>query len=341
MQENHQPQKDDIRVLDHKKNEAIRAHIDKFARTDIWLATWTCASCIVIYALSVVSYQYVPLWIWLWIRAGAFMRMFIAHHDCGHGSMFQSAFLNKWIGIVFGGLTFTPYEFWRKGHLYHHKIHGNADKRDPGRTIFWTSAQFERFPQGKKLLLRFLREPVVFFTLAPTFQWLLLYRTPFCPGYGWTNLIKGTELLIYWKVLGPVYVFWDLVSLILPGGFFGYLLFHLQHAVNLAYRVPADSHDRDAAAILGSTYLHVPLIFKWATLGIEYHHIHHYSTAVPSYFLKQCHDSAPAGMWDQVTEVDWKGSLRGFFNVQWNEATQRYESFQEYEWILQKLFPGL
>lgn len=53
----------------------------------------------------------------------------------------------------------------------------------------------------------------------------------------------------------------------------------------------------------------MPEIFKFFTLGIEYHHIHHLNAKVPSYYLRQCHDDGEKifkNYWDIVRTVSVK-----------------------------------
>lgn len=63
-------------------------------------------------------------------------------------------------------------------------------------------------------------------------------------------------------------------------------LYVVQHAFEGVYRVPRAQYNRAAAALLGSSYLSVPRWWAWATLGVEYHHIHHLNARVPCYRLK-------------------------------------------------------
>jgi omega-6 fatty acid desaturase (delta-12 desaturase) len=67
-------------------------------------------------------------------------------------------------------------------------------------------------------------------------------------------------------------------------------LFHIQHVWphRGVYRAPKELHNRAAAGLLGSSYLSVPWWFSWATMGIEYHHIHHCNARVPGYRLQVC-----------------------------------------------------
>jgi omega-6 fatty acid desaturase (delta-12 desaturase) len=66
----------------------------------------------------------------------------------------------------------------------------------------------------------------------------------------------------------------------------GALIFHLEHSVNNTYRERTINWDPMRASLEGSTYLHIPLILKPFSNGVEYHHIHHINTNVPSYRLE-------------------------------------------------------
>lgn len=63
-------------------------------------------------------------------------------------------------------------------------------------------------------------------------------------------------------------------------------LFVVQHIYEGVYRVPRAEHNRAVSCLSGSSFLSVPWWWSWATLGIEYHHIHHLNTRVPCYRLK-------------------------------------------------------
>src|SRR5438105_15192085 len=67
------------------------------------------------------------------ILAGAFLvRIFIIHHDCGHGSFFKSRKANRVLGFITGVLAFTPYQHWRWEHALHHATSGDLDRRGTG-----------------------------------------------------------------------------------------------------------------------------------------------------------------------------------------------------------------
>ena len=64
------------------------------------------------------------------------------------------------------------------------------------------------------------------------------------------------------------------------GGVVGFMLFHGQHSFEDGYVRRGDEWSFQDAAIEGSSHMKIPRCFKWFTMGIEYHHIHHHDPAV-------------------------------------------------------------
>jgi omega-6 fatty acid desaturase (delta-12 desaturase) len=56
------------------------------------------------------------------------LRVFVLMHECGHDSLFRSAWLNRAFGFVFGVVSGMPQYVWSKHHAYHHATNGNWDK---------------------------------------------------------------------------------------------------------------------------------------------------------------------------------------------------------------------
>jgi len=64
------------------------------------------------------------------------VRAFGLMHECSHGSLFRSRWLNRKIGFVLGVLSGMPQYVWSQHHNYHHAHHGNWDKyRGPYTTL--------------------------------------------------------------------------------------------------------------------------------------------------------------------------------------------------------------
>lgn len=64
-------------------------------------------------------------------------------------------------------------------------------------------------------------------------------------------------------------------------------------------------------------------------MGIEYHHIHHYTTKVPGYMLQKCHEEAPPGMWDDITVLSYMDMIKGTKYTLYDEENNKYISFDE------------
>lgn len=333
--------------------DAMQTHVDAFETAD-----WRGA----IVTLAVTSAMYVGtlaiqpamcasaagLAAWVLLRGGVFVRVFVLAHDCMHNAFFPASRFNVAIGRILAAQALTPFETWRRGHLFHHKTSGNLDvvnidiAHRSGDTILWTLRDWAKMPQGRRSWLRVVRDPIVFFLLVPAIVFFVLYRFPNndrVADVAFVNLFRIAEIAVVQLMWLGGSFWWTECMAMWVGACVGMMLFHLQHGVNKGYRVPASEHDRKLASIAGSTFLQVPFWLKWATLGIEYHHIHHLNPKVPCYRLASCHDSAPPGTWDDVVQVPFgKAAVASLLNVMWNEDTRKYEPFPEWkqvqDWLL-------
>lgn len=115
----------------------------------------------------------------------------------------------------------------------------------------------------------------------------------------------------------------------------GAAIFGLQHDAvappNAGYRAPAAEHSRDAASLMGSTYIPIP---RWISdrvfLGIEHHHIHHLDSRVPCYHLFECHVRAPPGAWEAAGVPvlrGWGDIARGLSMSLWDEERKQFARF--------------
>jgi omega-6 fatty acid desaturase (delta-12 desaturase) len=280
------------------------------------------------------SYFIIPykaFWpVWVVLRTMLFIRIYILFHDCTHGSYFENQTWNWVLGVICSGPCATPFQYWRLGHLYHHGHVGDRGAPDGSRTILFTTEEYEPMPWATKLMWRIVRDPIFFFTFVPSYQFLVSYR--WSRWFEWHSHVPSVYLIVHYYVLyrlDPTLALLDFIGLC-AGTTYGFLLFHWQHEVNSAYWVDTEKYNLKDASLLGCTYLLVPELAKWSTLGIEYHHIHHLSTKVPCYNLRACHEEAPPAFWSMVTIVDGKKAFAGAFNSMWNVKTQRFEMFDYY-----------
>src|SRR4029077_15677409 len=64
------------------------------------------------------------------------VRAFGLMHECGHGSLFRSRWLNRAVGFLLGVVSGMPQYVWAQHHNYHHANNGNWDRyRGPYTTL--------------------------------------------------------------------------------------------------------------------------------------------------------------------------------------------------------------
>jgi len=273
------------------------------------------------------------------------VRSFMVFHDCGHGSFFQGPHGSllryaNWVTLHFTSfLCGTPTD-WNVGHSLHHASVGNTgqDDYDWAETIFHLRSSYVKLPPWKQRAWKVLRHPVIFFSLAPALTWYLKMRLPFelRPGrkaaYRFSDKMLNLASMVarYWlatrlgvldMVLGGDYI----------GMFGGVLLFHWQHVYDPGYvRGGAMGVWKlRYAAMHGSSIITIPESLKWFTMGIEYHHIHHFRTRVPGYKLRAVHEQAPPDMWSQVVTLYPKDMWRSLWLSIYDDIEMRYSTFDE------------
>ena len=307
--------------------------IKPYATTD-WSGSLRCFGITLgVYFLSI--FPPIPLHpvIWILYRSLVLLRIFMTVHDCSHNSLFPSQSANSWIGMIMGSIVLTPMKQWRRGHNYHHQTSGSLAvvclerAARSGDTILFTRREWETTRGIPRIMIRIFRDPYVFFTIIPFLLFFVAYRIPkrnFHVNVFLTTMGKIIELAIITRYVPLKY---ELIACWL-GAIMGVTLFHLQHGVNHGYRRESIEYSQEDAALKGATYLtFIPWWLKWATLGIEYHHIHHLNTQVPCYKLSLAHDSQPVETWKDVNHVDFITAVKALNNVMWNTETQEYEGF--------------
>jgi len=135
--------------------------------------------------------------------------------------------------------------------------------------------------------------------------------------------------IIWWICLWKLdLVLVELVSLLIMCNT-GYLLFHAQHTFQGSYKRRDLAFDEYQAAMLGSSFLQIPHIFKFFTLGIEYHHIHHLNTRVPCYRLQSCHESG-LKFFQKVPRIFFSDLIRSLPLSLYDEGTREFRVVYSY-----------
>jgi omega-6 fatty acid desaturase (delta-12 desaturase) len=229
--------------------------------------------------------------------AGFLVRIFIIFHDCGHGSFFKSRKVNTVVGYLTGILNFVPYHSWRYNHAQHHATCSDLDRRGLGDVWTLTKQEYLDLPTLKRLGYRLYRHPFVLFGFGPI--WLFLINNRFAPrgakkrerrSVQVTNIGIMIMVIIWSFLIGLKSYLLIQLPVLLIGGMMGIWLFYIQHQYEDVYWNRHVEWNFQDAAIKGSSFYKLPVLFQWFTGNIGFHHIHHLHARIPNYNLQRCHE---------------------------------------------------
>jgi omega-6 fatty acid desaturase (delta-12 desaturase) len=323
---------------DPSSTPAWRQIVIRYQQPSWWRAIWQLANTLVPYGAiwylmfvcAAVSYWLV---VPLAVLAGGFMvRLFIIHHDCGHGSFFRSRRANDVWGFITGALTFTPYQHWRWEHAAHHSSSGDLDRRGMGDIWTLTVQEYLESSRWKRFAYRLARNPVLLFVIGPFYMFLINHRLPKAKaGRRERQSVHLTNLGILGVGVGLSLVFglktYLLIQLMVlaVAGSAGMWLFYVQHQFEGTYWQRHDQWDYLTAALHGSSFYNLPKILQWFSGNIGFHHIHHLSPRIPNYNLERCHNAEP--LFQAVPPVTLFASLKSFTFRLWDEKQHRLVGF--------------
>jgi acyl-lipid omega-6 desaturase (Delta-12 desaturase) len=292
------------------------------------------------------------------------VRVFSLMHECGHGSLFASRQLNRWLGFVYGVLAGMPQYVWAQHHDFHHRTNGNWERYRGSLATLSTDEYSALTPVQQRRYRRFRSLP---FAPLGGFAYLIFH-----PRFNW---VKGNVALLghllrgrgpgsfqtrYWKtwreyrhmsannivLLGLWYAMSSLIgagvfftiyltTLSVAGGV-GILLFTVQHNFEHSYAAPTASWDYDKGAMRGTSFLVLPAWMNWFTVNIGYHHVHHLSAAIPNYRLVRCH-SENTDLFGKVPRITLRQVPAAVRCLLWDVRAERIISFSEHELAVKSL----
>jgi omega-6 fatty acid desaturase (delta-12 desaturase) len=313
--------------------------VAEYRKPSLGRAMWQIANTLGPYALLwYLMYWSVAVSWWLTVPlamlAGGFLvRVFVIHHDCGHGSFFKSRKANGFWGFITGVLTFVPYHHWRWEHAQHHATSGDLDRRGAGDIWTLTVQEYLEASRWERLAYRLARNPFVLFVVAPLFIFLFKQRFPKSKAghrerasVYWTNLaivgMLGALLWIFgWKALLLIQL-----TILIVAGSAGVWLFYVQHQFEGVYWERRQSWSYAAAALQGSSFYKLPKILQWFSGNIGFHHLHHLSSRIPNYNLEKCHKAHP--LFQGVKPVTLFSSFKSLTFRLWDEQRRELVGFR-------------
>ena len=270
------------------------------------------------------------------LGAALLLRLFMFQHDCGHGSFFASRTANDLLGRLLGVLTLTPYTFWRANHAIHHASAGNLDRRGVGDVTTLTVSEYGALPAWRRLAYRLYRHPLVMFGVGPAWLFFIRQRVPTgSPRRRWREWVSiiGTDAALAAVIaalvlmLGPIPLLLGWLPVILLAATIGVWLLYLQHQFEDAYWEQRPDWDFAAAAMQGSSFYDLPRVLHWVTGNIGFHHIHHLSSRIPNYRLRECHEANP--VFQAVPRLTLRDSFRCARLALWDPEHRKLVAFKD------------
>ncbi len=316
FQESQKSGKKDLATKSIKGDELkiLQTLLKKYAANDtkayiclFWSAIFFVSS---LYALHTC-----PAWWSVLLMGFNVVRGFMIFHDACHLSFFQKQSHNDKLAWVMS--TFIPQNAsdWTKSHNFHHKHLGKSETFDASLTVWFNQQEYHEMPLVLRVGFRIVRDPIL---MPPILSLWVFWLAPLFLNPMETTFNRSCFYLPLLALLGPrTTLLFLLASWV--GGVCGIQLFHLQHQCNAAYRVKgAENHSTWDAGMYGSTHLLIPWPLSFVTLGIEFHHIHHASTRVPSYNLASCHaEGEETDLWNKagVNRIGGLRAIKSCFHV--------------------------
>jgi acyl-lipid omega-6 desaturase (Delta-12 desaturase) len=267
------------------------------------------------------------------ILAGGFLaRIFIIHHDCGHGSFFKSKRANGILGFFVALLSFMPSYYWSHQHAKHHATAGDLDHRGSGDVWTLTVQEYLALPRRLRIFYRFYRNPFFLFGVLPLYFFLVHYRY-WRPGDNRrvrvstirTNLALAGIVIAASLTIGiKAYVMIQLPIMVVAGAV-GVWLFYVQHQFENTYWERHGEWSYVRHALEGSSFYKLPKILQWFSGNIGFHHVHHLSPRIPNYNLEACHESDP--MFNAVSYITLSSSLKSLGYRLWDEERKKLVGF--------------
>jgi len=272
--------------------------------------------------------------------SGCLVRLFILHHDCGHGSFFRTQRANDAAGTIIGWFVLTPYLAWRHQHAIHHATSGDLARRGTGDIWTMTTKEYANAGFWRRLGYRLARNPFIMCFGGAVLVFVALYRIPLSRIWGYKLDARDTANIILTNImiaaiwlglawLSLLFLFAVYLPALMIAAAVGVCLFYVQHQFERAYWQEHNGWTFEGGAIDGSSYLQLHGILRWMTASIGVHHVHHLAPTIPNYKLAACADAMPE-FGARVTRLTVWTALKTFRLKLYDPDTSRLLTMAEY-----------
>jgi acyl-lipid omega-6 desaturase (Delta-12 desaturase) len=266
------------------------------------------------------------------------VKTFIIFHDCGHYSYVPHRIYNQLIGFITGVLIGTPFS-WTIRHDTHHATNGNIENKYKWKYnehIYYTLQEFQKMNVWKQRLIRIFLAPEFFYLFFPLLNFLVLERFSVYKLFTRQSRLEKNSLYIvieqllhnicfglYAWMMYHHSMFYQWILSLWVASNIGVMLFHNQHTFHPAYIVKNNEWTVKDSGLKGSSYIIIPYYLRYFTGGIEYHHIHHMNSKIPSYHLKLYHEEA-SHLFSEVPTLSLKNCYTNLWLVLYDEENKKY-----------------
>lgn len=307
-------------------------------------AVWQTGSAFGLYIACIAAmYAAVHVSVWLTLAlalpaSGLIVRIFMLQHDCGHNSLFPSHRLNRIVGLACSLVTLTPFVYWRRLHVRHHKSWNDLDNRGIPADFFsdcLTLAEYNALRPSARFLYRVSHHPVLIHLVLPPVIFILLYRLPFDTPASFRRerrsvYLLNTALIGMFAVMIAIFGVRSVALVQLPAmamaSIAGIWLFAVQHRFENAQWTGGSDWNFNQASLHATSYLKLPRVLRWFSANIGLHHIHHLRPGIPNYRLQACQDNCFEEM-KSVTVLTLYDALKAPSYALWDEASGRMVPF--------------
>jgi omega-6 fatty acid desaturase (delta-12 desaturase) len=174
------------------------------------------------------------------------------------------------------------------------------------------------------------------FGLGPIYMFLLQHRLPVgLMRDGWRPWLSTMLTNLAIAVIAAVLIYFIGIKafllvhlpIILLAGAAGVWLFYVQHQFEDTVWADDGAWNRHEAALHGSSHYDLPGVLRWFTANIGVHHVHHLSSGIPFYRLRDVlRDHPELGTMGRLTLWQSFGCIR---LALWDEAQRKLISFRE------------